>query len=131
MTSSNLQDVLVAARQLPREAQTELVETLLREASEALTNEMHERDAKTKPALAPLSGLSLAELRALASAVLAPARQSRLRALLKANREDTLTAVDEHELDELLAESDRIALLKAKATYTLFVQQQRTGDSPA
>ena len=127
MALVSLQDVLVAARKLPRQTQTELAELLLREASETLAGELHAGATKTKPTLAPLSGLSVEELRALADAVLAPARQRRLKELLEKNREGKLTKVGRAELDELLVESDRVALVKAKATYTLFLQQKVTG----
>ena len=127
MALVSLQDVLVAARKLPRQTQTELAELLLREASEALAGESRAGATKTKPTLAPLSGLSVEELRALADAVLAPARQRRLQELLEKNREGKLTKVGRAELDELLAESDRVALVKAKATYTPFLQQKVTG----
>jgi len=127
MALVSLQDVLVAARKLPRQTQTELAELLLREASETLAGELRAGATKTKPTLAPLSGLSVEELRALADAVLAPARQRRLKELLEKNREGKLTKVGRAELDELLAESDRVALVKAKATYTLFLQQKVAG----
>jgi hypothetical protein len=51
--------------------------------------------------------------------VLAPAHARRLKQLLRLHREHKLTRALQAELDALLAESDRIALVKAKATYTL------------
>jgi hypothetical protein len=50
---------------------------------------------------------------------LAPAHARRLKQLLRLNREKKLTRALQEELDALLAESDRIALVKAKANYTL------------
>jgi hypothetical protein len=63
--------------------------------------------------------LSQAELRALAESVLAPAHAQRLRQLLRLNREKKLTRPLKAELEALLEESDRVALMKAKANYTL------------
>jgi hypothetical protein len=51
--------------------------------------------------------------------MLAPAHARRLTQLLRLNREKKLTRALQEELDALLAESDRIALVKAKANYTL------------
>ncbi len=66
-----------------------------------------------------LSGLSERELHPLAKTSLSPTLNRRLKHLLKKNREGTLSHKDSSELDNLLAESDQIALLKAKALYTL------------
>jgi len=102
-------DVLAAARRLPRKAQTELAEALLCES-----------DAPSEPSsLEPLHGMSAMELRALANAILAPGHQRRLKALLRKNREGSLREGEQTELDALLEESDRVALLKARAAYTL------------
>ena len=103
MAMLNFRQVLAAARKLPKPAQAELVSVLLSE---------------TAP-LQPLSGLSEAELRALAESVLAPRYERRLRQLLRLNREKKLTRALKAELEALLEESDRLALLKAKASYTL------------
>lgn len=107
MTTLDFQQVLEAARQLPRPSQARLVSVLLEEAK------------PTEPHLQPLSGLSPAELRALAESVLAPRHARRLKQLLRLNREKRLTRALKSELDSLLEESDRVALLKAKASYTL------------
>lgn len=101
-------DILAAARRLPRKAQTELAEALLREGV-----------ASGSPSLEPLRGMSEIELRALANAILAPGHQRRLKTLLRKNREGSLREAERTELDALLEETDRIALLKARAAYTL------------
>lgn len=78
-------------------------------------------------ALTPLTGLSKTELLALAQAVVAPDRQQKLNDALATNRETDLsdearTSLDVL-LDQLLNEVDQIALLKARALYTLKLQQ--------
>jgi hypothetical protein len=69
--------------------------------------------------LAVLSGMSESELKALAEAVVSPERQQRIQALLTVNREGALSAEQETTLDTLLDEVDQVALLKARALYTL------------
>jgi hypothetical protein len=113
----NLDEILAAARRLPRNKQAELVETLLREV-EAPAGQ---------PALTRLHGMSARELVALSSAVIAPGRQRRMKALLRKNAQANLEDAEKQELDALLEEADRIALLKAKAAYTLAqLERQRT-----
>ena len=63
--------------------------------------------------------MSETELVALSRAVVAPGRQRRMKALLRKNVEGTLPPRDQAELDGLLEETDRIAMLKARAAYTL------------
>lgn len=104
-------DILAAARQLPRKAQTELAEALL-----------HESGAPGG-SLEPLHGMSAPDLRALSSAILAPGHQRRLKTLLRKNRADSLSEGEQTELDALLEESDRVALLKARAAYTLALEE--------
>lgn len=124
MTTSdrvNLEEILAAARRLPLNAQAELAETLLRGA-EAPTVER-----AGQPALALLHGMSERELVALSSAVVAPGRQRRMKALLRKSAQADLEDAEQQELDALLEEADRIALLKAKAAYTLAqLERQRT-----
>jgi hypothetical protein len=60
-----------------------------------------------------------AELCALATSVLAPAHATRLKQLLRLHREKKLPRALQAELDAFLEESDRLALVKAKANYTL------------
>lgn len=69
--------------------------------------------------LEALSGMSETELVALSHAVVAPGRQRRMKALLRKNAEGELGDLDRQELDALLEEADRVALLKARAAYTL------------
>jgi hypothetical protein len=107
MVTVDFQQVLTAAQQLPKRSQLKLVSALLKNA------------ALPPTPLEPLSGLSEAELRALVDSVLAPRRAKRLKQLLRFNREKKLTSTMRAELEALLEESDRVALLKAKAKYTL------------
>ena len=112
MVTVDFQQILTAARQLPKPSQAKLVSALLQDHSTAST-----------PTLEPLIGLSAAELHALADSVLAPEHARRLKHLLRLQREHTLTPVLQTELDALLEENDRIALVKAKASYTLKLLQ--------
>lgn len=116
MTTSRpakLDDILAAARRLPVEAQAELVQTLLRDAASPGA------EPPKQPGLETLPGMSETELVALSRAVLAPGRQRRMRALLRKNADGELGERERTELDALLEEADRIALLKARAAYTL------------
>jgi hypothetical protein len=110
--SANLEEILAAARRLPREAQAELAATLLRDGLAGVEPAGH-------PALETLRGMSDTELSALSGAMIAPGRQQRMKALLRKNMRGELTEGERQELDALLEEADRIALLKAKAAYTL------------
>jgi hypothetical protein len=108
---ANLEEILAAARRLPRTAQAELAETLLRDTA-AL-------EPGSPPALETLRGMSETELAALSGAIVAPGRQQRMKALLRKNTREELDEGERDELDTLLEQADRIALLKAKAAYTL------------
>ena len=109
MQTVDFQQILIAARQLPKPSQAQLVSALLQE----------QESAPHSP-LEPLTGLSPAELRALADAVLAPTQTKRLKQLLRLQREKKkLPRALQAELDTLLEESDHVALVKAKASYTL------------
>jgi len=110
---ANLDEILAAARRLPPKAQAELAETLLREA------EAGSVEPACHPVLTLLHGISETELCTLASAVVAPRRQRRMKALLRKNAQAELRDAERRELDALLEEADGIALLKAKAAYTL------------
>lgn len=116
MTVVSYGDVLKAAHRLPRDAQVELAAALLRSAKS-------QPRKKARPAstvvLEPLSGMSIAELSALAEAVVAPGNQANLQALLEKNRLGALDPEEEAALDELLAQVDQVGLLKARAQYTL------------
>ncbi len=108
MTMMDFQQLLSAALKLPKRSQVELASALL-SGSKGITPASPE----------PLSGLSEAELRALAESMLAPRHARRLKLLLRMNREKKLTRALKAELDALLEESDQVALLKAKASYAL------------
>jgi hypothetical protein len=111
--SVSLNEILAAARRLPRRAQAELAETLLRDAGAPAI------EPSGQPGLETLRGMSETELVALSSAVIAPGRQRRMRALLRKNTRGELGDGERQELDTLLEEADRIALLKARAAYAL------------
>ena len=66
-----------------------------------------------------LTGLSVAELEALADGVLAPARQGRLDELVTRGVDGPLSAADAGELDRLLELADHLTVLKTRARYTL------------
>lgn len=84
----------------------------------ALLKDIPERMRSGIP-LPLLTGLSEQDLEVLAKTFLSPSRHRRLNFLLKKNREKKLSQPEVTELDKLLAETDQIALLKAKAQYTL------------
>jgi hypothetical protein len=125
MSVATLQKVLRDARRLPLNSQTELAETLLREANSSLTKPKIRNTSKSP--LEILSGMSVDELETLADAVLAPGRQRRLHNLLRKNQVRELSENEEKELNGILEEVDRIALLKAKAMYTLSVFKKKDG----
>jgi hypothetical protein len=109
----DFQQILTAAQQLPKPSQAQLVSALLQEQGSAHPS-----------TLEPLTGLTAAELRTLAASVLAPAHAKRLKQLLRLHREKKkLSRALQAELDALLEESDHVALVKAKATYTLGLLQ--------
>ena len=81
MVALDLQQILTAARQLPKPAQAQLVSALLQAQGSAHT-----------PALEPLTGLSEAELYALATSVLALAHARRLKQLLRLHRREKVDA---------------------------------------
>ncbi len=114
-------EAMYAAQQLPLEAQIELVEALLRRFRGALEGGRFEGPGESE--LQPLRGMNESELRVLADAVFAPERQEELSALLRKNREESLKEDDQQRLDILLDEADRLALLKARALYTLKLRQ--------
>lgn len=66
-----------------------------------------------------LTGLSQAELQALAESKLAPAAQTRLDDLLARNAETQLSPEETAELDHLLEQVDQLTILKTRARYTL------------
>jgi hypothetical protein len=66
-----------------------------------------------------LTGLSLAELEALASSQLASAEQTQLGELLAQNAENRLSGDATATLDRLLTQVDNLNILKTRARYTL------------
>ncbi len=127
MSTANLEKVLREARKLPLHAQTELVKALLSEVAESLVKV--KRPKTGKPSGETFSAMSIGELQALSVATLAPNRQRRLRLLLRKSEAGTLSDNQRKELDEILEESDRLALLKAKAKYTLLMSHYARGAS--
>jgi hypothetical protein len=117
----NLDEIIAAAQRLSRNAQAELAETLLSGV------EAKAVEPAGQPPLTMLHGMSERELVALSSGVVAPGRQRRMKALLRKNARSELGDAEQQELDALLEEADRIALLKAKAAYTLAqLERKRT-----
>lgn len=129
MTTTTWLEVLETARQLPPQAQIELAEALLRERQVAL-QPAAAVPPKERP-LEMLSGISEVELRVLSEAVVAPGHQRRLHTLLRKNREGRLSNEEREELDGLLDECDRVALLKAKALYILMMLQRERAERMA
>ena len=115
MTVTSYSEVLKAARQLPLEGQVEVAEALLRNLRFALRS----KPTESRGELVPLSNMSLQELRVLAEAVVAPDRQQQLKVLLDKNRRGKLSPEEQETLDELLTGVDQVALLKARARYTM------------
>ncbi|MCP4942731.1 MAG: hypothetical protein GY924_12220 [Planctomycetaceae bacterium] len=114
MSAASYTEVLQAAQNLPLDNQVKLIEILLRNLRSLLRGKK-----STSSDLLPLTDMSREELRVLANSVLAPSRQKKLQALLEKNRNGTLSTDEEMSLDQLLEEADQVALLKARAQYTL------------
>lgn len=74
-----------------------------------------------------LPNVSIAGLKALADAVLAPKMHAKLDDLLARNADGTLSAEELGELDAIIEQIDELNLLKARAEYTLR-QQDQTND---
>ena len=66
-----------------------------------------------------LIGLSVDELRALASCKLAMADQARLDELVIRNTESAISTDEVDELDRLLSQADQLTIHKTRAVYTL------------
>lgn len=120
MTVESYQEVLATAKRMSPAAQAELVAELLLNLQTWLQTG---RGRDVTATLEPIAGLSEAELRVLADAVVAPGSQTQLQVLLEKNRSGEMNEDEEAALDDLLAQVDQVALLKARARYTL----QRTG----
>ncbi|MBC8264083.1 MAG: hypothetical protein H8E47_08180 [Anaerolineales bacterium] len=80
---------------------------------------LRSKPTESREELVPLSNMSRQELRVLAEAVVAPDRQQQLEALLDENRYGELSSEEQETLDELLTGVDQVALLKARARYTM------------
>jgi hypothetical protein len=118
MTGMTYPKVLQIAQELPQEAQRQLAEALLLHLRSGGAQSAHPSEGD---ALTPIFGLSPAELQALADAVVAADRQASLQELLEKNRAGALTTEETRKLDSFLAEADQVALLKARALYTMHI----------
>ncbi len=79
-----------------------------------------------------LISISLPELQALATAVLAPDVQTHLSDLLARNTEGQLSPAETQTLDRLLDQIDQLNILKARAQYTLqYLTQDLAQDNVA
>lgn len=116
MTVEAYQDILATAKRMPPAAQAELVADLLRNLQSWLRTDQRTEETVR---LELLTDLSDAELRVLADAVVAPGSQTRLQELLEKHRAGALNVEEEVLLDDLLTQVDQVALLKARAQYTL------------
>jgi len=116
MTATTYRQVLTLAEQLPFNSQLELAEALLGNVRVMLSPPTAVERGND---LSPLLGMSESELEALAEAVVAPQRQQQIRSLLASNREGALNTEQEAALDSMIDQVDRVALLKARALYTL------------
>ena len=119
MTLQAYQEVLSKARQLPLTAQVELAEALLHTIRATLPPSPSASPEK----LLPLWELNDEELTALAEAIVAPERQQQIQIALQKQRAGSLVVEDGAKLDAWLAEADQVALLKARAMYTLKLRQ--------
>lgn len=104
-------ELVAQVQQLPMKRQLQLVHTVTKQVGQYFKPQ--------QPALFPLISLDRSELQTLADAIVSPDHQTVLHTLLHKQREAQLSAGELQQLDELLAEVDRVALLKAKALYTL------------
>jgi hypothetical protein len=118
----SLSEVMSAAKRLPLDDQVELAENLLHSLRAVLRSS---RPETVETELWPLGGMEETELQVLADVVIASGRQKELNDLLRKNREGKLTKNGEQRLDVLLAEVDQIALLKARALYTLNLYKRK------
>lgn len=116
MAGMTYPQVLQVAKQLTPDAQWALAEALLHHLR---TNLPVQQPLPEDQRLEPIIGLTYTELRALADAVVAADRQERLQQLLTDNRTRSLTPEEDTTLNDLLDEADQVALLKARALYTI------------
>ena len=102
-------ELLQTTQRLPVESQLQLIQTLFA----GLTKE------RKQPQLLPLFGLSVAELKVIALGQLSPPDAKRLHTLIEQEKQGQSTSPEIVELDERLEDLDQLALLKARALYTL------------
>jgi len=107
---ATVENILQSAKKLNSIERLSVAHALLKDIPERM---------KSSIKLPLLTGLSEQDLEVLAKTFLSPSRNRRLKFLLKKNREGKISQQEVIELDKLLTESDQIALLKAKAQYTL------------
>lgn len=117
MTPSTYAEVFEAAKQWPPVEQVGLAEALLRNVRSAW--QQSGPPSSEDSSLRPLSGMSTTELLVLANAVVSPAQQERLGELLDKSKAGMLSQEEAKTLDELLDAADQVALLKARAMYSL------------
>ncbi|RIK34942.1 MAG: hypothetical protein DCC55_31830 [Chloroflexi bacterium] len=127
MKSPSYQDILKRIEQLPLQAQVELMETMW----QTIRDRQAISQSNSEEELVPLFGLSEEDLRVLAAALVAPESQQTIWRLLRKQQRHPLSAQDEAHLNELLAEADQLALLKARAMYTLALQQGQLSNRAA
>lgn len=136
MATASFEQVLKEARKLSSRTQAELAETLLKDyffmKGEFMKREWDSsrfieivRQTLLESSSDKLTGMSKAELQTLVSAILAPGRQRRLHSLLQKNKSGNLKPEESKELGAILDDCDRIALIKAKAQYTLMLSEQK------
>jgi hypothetical protein len=101
------------------DAQIELAEELLR----MTPGQLNSTPRTPNQNLMPLHDLSEAELIALADAVVSPERQEQVGSLLQEIQLGDLNSSKQVTLDAILEEVDQVALLKARALYTLSLRR--------
>ena len=116
MAGMTYPQVLQVAKQLAPDAQWDLAEALLHHLRSNLPAQMPSPETQ---GLELIIGLTDTELRALADAVVTDDRQERLQRLLSHNRARPLTQEEDTTLNDLLDEADQVALLKARALYSI------------
>lgn len=117
MAPFSYSDVFEVAKQWPAVEQVGLAEALLRNV-----RSIWRQGADTSPAddsLRPLNGMTTSELQVLADAVVSAAQQEKLHELLDKNSAGMLSPEEANILDALVEAVDQVAMLKARAMYTL------------
>lgn len=117
MAPFSYSDVFEVAKQWPAVEQVGLAEALLRNV-----RSIWRQGADTSHAddsLRPLNGMTTSELQVLADAVVSAAQQEKLHELLDKNSAGMLSPEEANILDALVEAVDQVAMLKARAMYTL------------